>query len=125
MSLVFSSSRSYSLSVLSDVTLLKAYVSVHFSLLLYYKVVLKVFDDDVRFVFVVKSKISLSTAFFFCFFSRKRLLVSTHVSYIHMRSQKKKKKKKRVSVVVSVSAVVLSSEESFSLLCRRFVSIDR
>ena len=44
-----------------------------------------------------------------------------------MRSQKKKKKKKkRVSVVVSkVSAVVLSSEESFSLLCRRFVSIDR
>ena len=80
-----------------------------------------------RFVFVVKSKISLfRLPFFFCFFSRKRLLVSTHVRYIHMRSQKKKKKKKRVSVVVSkVSAVVLSSEESFSLLCRRFVSIDR
>lgn len=78
-----------------------------------------------RFVFVVKSKISLfRLPFFFCFFSRKRLLVSTHVRYIHMRSQKKKKKK-RVSVVVSVSVVVLSSEESFSLLCRRFVSIDR
>ena len=78
-----------------------------------------------RFVFVVKSKISLfRLPFFFCFFSRKRLLVSTHVRYIHMRSQKKKKKK-RVSVVVSVSAVVLSSEERFSLLCRRFVSIDR
>ena len=77
-----------------------------------------------RFLFVVKSKISLFRLPFFCFFSRKRLLVSTHVSYIHMRSQKKKKKK-RVSVVVSVSVVVLSSEESFSLLCRRFVSIDR
>jgi len=53
----------------------------------------------VRFVFVVKSKISLfRLPFFFCFFSRKRLLVSTHVRYIHMRSQKKKKKKKRVSL---------------------------
>ena len=52
-----------------------------------------------RFVFVVKSKISLfRLPFFFCFFSRKRLLVSTHVRYIHMRSQKKKKKKKRVSL---------------------------
>jgi hypothetical protein len=28
-------------------------------------------------------------------------------------------------VVSKVSVVVLSSEESFSLLCRRFVSIDR
>ena len=52
-----------------------------------------------RFVFVVKSKISLfRLPFFFFFFSRKRLLVSTHVRYIHMRSQKKKKKKKRVSL---------------------------
>ena len=42
------------------------------------------------------------------------------------RKKNKKKKKKRVSVVVSkVSVGVLSSEERFSLLCRRFVSIDR
>ena len=48
-----------------------------------------------RFVFVVKSKISLfRLPFFFCFFSRKRLLVFAHVRYIHMRSQKKKRRRR-------------------------------
>ena len=78
-----------------------------------------------RFVFVVKSKISLSRLPFFLFFlSQTSSGFNTCELHSHAITEKKKKKK-RVSVVVSVSAVVLSSEESFSLLCRRFVSIDR
>ena len=81
-----------------------------------------------RFVFVVKSKISLfRLPFFFLFFlSQTSSGFNTCEIHSHAITEKKKKKKKRVSVVVSkVSAGVLSSEESFSLLCRRFVSIDR
>ena len=63
---------------------------------------------------------SLSTALFFCFFSRKRLLVfaafefflNNNTCEIHSHAIVEKKKK-RVSVVVSVSVVVLSSEESY------------
>jgi len=44
----------------------------------------------------------------------------------HAITEKKKEEEESFSVVVSkVSVGVLSSEESFSLLCRRFVSIDR
>ena len=69
--------------------------------------------------------LSLSTALFFLFFlSQTSSGFNTCEIHSHAITEKKKKKK-RVSVVVSVSVVVLSSEESFSLLCRRFVSIDR
>ena len=77
-----------------------------------------------RFVFVVKSKISLSRLPFFLFFLS-QTSSGFNTCELHSHAITEKKKKKRVSVVVSVSAVVLSSEESFSLLCRRFVSIDR
>ena len=66
---------------------------------------------------------SLSTALFFCSFSRKRLLVfaafdfflknNNNTCEIHSHAIVEKKKKRRVSVVVSVSVVVLSSEESY------------
>ena len=67
---------------------------------------------------------SLSTALFFLFFLS-QTSSGFNTCEIHSHAITEKKKKKRVSVVVSVSVVVLSSEESFSLLCRRFVSIDR
>jgi hypothetical protein len=81
----------------------------------------------VRFVFVVKSKISLFRLPFFFLFFLSQTSSGFRTCEIHSHAiTEKKKKKKRVSVVVSkVSVVVLSSEESFSLLCRRFVSIDR
>ena len=80
-------------------------------------------------MFVVRSKKSLSTVFlfflsrlpfFFCSFSRKRLLVFAAFEFFSQKQQqhmcdtftcdRRKKKKRRVSVVVSVSVVVLSSD---------------